>query len=90
MVLGSKAFWHFCARIRFDGADPNAYSHELLRISLRCEDGHLTICDGDKEFKAETADLATLVPLFDHLYESSRVGFQQPLAKEAGRIGFMA
>ncbi len=89
MVLDGKAFWHFCARIRFDGADPNAYAHELLKISLRYEDGHLTACEGDKEFKAESSELATLLPLFDHLYESSRVGFQRPLAKQASRIGFM-
>ena len=88
MVRDGEGFWHFCARVRLDGADQDAYAHDLLKLSLNLQGDTLSVREG-KEFKANASDLTTLVPFFDYLYESSRMGYESPLSNPGKRIGFV-
>lgn len=88
MVRDGDGYWHFCARVRLDGADANAYSHDVLRMSL-CLQGNLLTIREEKEFRVDASDAATFKPLFDYLYESSCADYKSPLANPSKRIGFV-
>lgn len=88
VVRDGEGYWHFCAQIRLDGADENAYSHDRLKMSLNLQGNVLSIRE-DREFRADATDLATLGPLFDYLYESSRADYENPTSSTSKRIGFV-
>ena len=87
LILGRHGHWHFCTRIRFDGADHGTYAHELLKLSLNYQDGKLLIRE-EREFCVDPHDPTTLLPLFECLYGNSVEGFSNPLSKQPNRIGF--
>lgn len=88
VVLDGAGFWHFCTRIQFEGPDPRASAHEVLKLAVKFTDGLLTIRE-EQDFNADPAKPESFLPLFDYLYEMSRTGFSTPLVKQSKRIGFL-
>ncbi|BEP62653.1 hypothetical protein GmRootV213_32070 [Variovorax sp. V213] len=90
LVLGMQGFWHFCFSIDFKRGQFGHFVNEFNKLAIRENgDGSITARMDGKEFKVDSMEPKTTLPLYDHLYQLSKEGLAKPFEEPSKRIGFV-